>query len=172
MKERDLQPNNKSKIESLEGLSSLEKLDFYKAQNMYCFHGSKVSNLKILKPSEPVGDLSQNPDREQTAVYADPDDYILPLLRALWRSKDPKKPQGMRISGRSGKIEIWGNEENIEWSNGSIYVCKKSNSFQDGGVAAYRSTEPIEVNAEIEVGPEIMKQLVERGEVVCHIKIP
>lgn len=156
--------------ERIEARNSLNVLKRAMAEGKN-FHGSKVPGLKNLNP-ELARDYSYKHGEHKKVVYANTGSFLLPLILALGTRINPDIPMGIRISEINGRIKISSDRDNLQFSNiGYMYILD-SNNFQTGQFPneVYSDT-VVPVEAEVIVTPEVIRLMVENGDIECDIPL-
>jgi hypothetical protein len=156
--------------EKFDPLKSLNLLERAKAAGKN-FHGSKNSGLTDLDPNLAF-DHSKKHGEHMKVVYAAPGDFLLPLVLSLAKPIDPEQRMGLRISERNGRARVWSETNNIEFSNnGYIYVLDPKNFREGNHHYEVYSDEVVPIEEEIKVSPEILRLMVDKGDIECDIPL-
>lgn len=149
---------------------SLRMLEQAKAEGK-CFHGSKKQGLGELDPNLAF-DHSQKHGEHLKVVYATPGDFLLPLVLSLTKPVNPEKPMGLRISQRSGKMKVWSETNNIQFDDvGYVYVLDSQNFHEGNHDYEVYAHGAVPIEQEIQVSPDILRLMIDQGDIECDIPL-
>jgi len=157
--------------EHFDPIKSLNLLERAKAEGKI-FHGSRNPGLEKLDPGLAFDHTPKHGGEHMEVVYAAPDDFLLPLVLSLARPIDPKQPMGLRISGRDGRPKVWSETHNIKFNGeGYIYVLDPANFREGNHDYEVYADEAVPIEQEIQVGPEVLQLLIDKGDIECDIEL-
>jgi len=132
------------------------------------FHGSAEQNLTLLDPNRAYNH-SYKHGEHRLAVYAQPTDYVLPLILALMYGTNEEGKMGLKIKNKNDYFVITADQP-VAWrDNGSIYILSPDSFKANEKFGEVISFDSVTVEQEIKVTPEIISYLIENGLIECNI---
>jgi hypothetical protein len=156
--------------EQFDPIKSLRILEQAKAEGKV-FHGSKKQGLEKLDPGLAF-DHSPKHGEHMKVVYAAPGDFLLPLVLSLSKPIDSEQKMGLRISQRGEKIKVWSETENIQFDDTAYVYVLEPHNFREGNhdYEVY-ADETVPIAKEVQVSPDVLRLMVERGDIECDIPL-